>query len=385
MKLSLVLVLAVIPVAVPLKATDAEGLRVVDSAGRPVTGAAIEVWTEPRSRDLLARLSAAPLQAESDADGNVPLELPRIEGLLLLVDHPGFAPWVEELLPERRSRTIRLIEGRRLTGVVRSESTAVARARLCASWSQSFERWGRERRWERCADAGQEGRFGLPGLPSANVDLLAQADGFLADRRQIAEEALDEAVAIELAPGILLLGRVTDWQGRALSRATVAGSGNDETSTTVRDGGFELAVASLPVTLEARATGFHPERVRIATLPDRLSFRLRAAEQLTVSLLGDDGAPPEKGTLVVESKRGGHRTTETYATDEESGELLVSLPGPGQYAATAVAAGYQRENLGWFEIGAGETVDLGTVVLSLGAGVRGEVHHGESVNGRAHR
>ena len=70
----------------------AGGLQVLDGQGRPVAGAQVQALAPARGSDVLSRLMPPLFTLETGADGGVGARLPKLEGLLLIVDHPSFAP-----------------------------------------------------------------------------------------------------------------------------------------------------------------------------------------------------------------------------------------------------------------------------------------------------
>lgn len=365
--------LVILSVSLAGATTAIADLSILDPAGDPVTGARVEMRLAPATSDLLAQLAVPVREGTSGPGGRVALDLPAVS-LLLAVDHPAFAPWVQEIDPTGRGPVIQLSSGRSVTGAVRAKEGKVREGAVCASWEETREPGGFLRRWERCAELDDEGRFRLTGLADVAVDLVVRARGFLPLRERLVVRPATPPLELKLIPGVLLSGRLVSAGGSAISEGRVEALQTDSVAEVATDGTFELPVESLPVSLAARAPGYRGERVSVSEPPtsDRpLLVELRASERLIGVVLGDEGEAPEGAELVWELREEGRRMTDGYAIRSGDGAFQLDLPGAGEYLLRARAVEYRDELLPAVTVASGETIDLGVVTLSRGAGVRG--------------
>src|SRR6201989_3328418 len=109
-------------------------LQVLDGQGRPVAGAQVQALAPVRGSDILSRLMPPLFTLETGADGRFDARLPKLEGFLLIVDHPGFAPWTREVSGGFQG-PVRLSAGESLRGEVSAPGKAPLQGEACASWT----------------------------------------------------------------------------------------------------------------------------------------------------------------------------------------------------------------------------------------------------------
>jgi hypothetical protein len=356
----------------------AEPIQVVDAQGRPVAGAQVQSLAPLRGSDILSRLMPPLFTAETGADGGFAARLPRIEGLLLIVDHPDFAPWAREIGGGSFLGPIRLSSGEPLHGNVSAPGKAVPQGNVCASWSQDLSRWGTRHVWRRCGMLTPGGGFSIVGFSNDGlskgglVALEVEAPEYPPLRKDVKP---GQPIRLRLESGVLLRGRAVGPADRPVPGAHVrglAGSGAE----TRPDGGFQLAVRALPAALTVEAAGFHAEEVKVARRPGphALSIRLRPAEQLVGKIVGDDGKPLQTAELRLQQRLddGGMRWDQRPLRSP-SGDLRIDLPGPGSYRLAVRAQGYREARLDEVTVAPGQAYALGVIALTRGSRVIGKI------------
>ncbi|MYA07408.1 MAG: carboxypeptidase regulatory-like domain-containing protein [Holophagales bacterium] len=132
-------------------------------------------------------------------DGVIEDAVPRLHGLMLVIDHPAHLPFVGQYPNRPPPSEIRLQAGRTAEGVVREADggRTVEGAQVCTVWQDpNLPDWFGTLR--RCADSGERGAFELAGLPAANLRATADAAGFETDSRTIEQGRRAPRVVFEL-------------------------------------------------------------------------------------------------------------------------------------------------------------------------------------------
>lgn len=383
----LLLALPLLLLAGPATARVSDGeakpaTRVVNAAGEPVAGAAVEVLQRPRADSPFAALTHRVVSGETGDEGHLSRALPALDDMLVVVDHSGHGPYVETLsaLPRR----VVLLQGRMVSGrAVAEGSTAPDEGRACATWTTRHPEWHWQREWRRCADLDEDGRFEIAGLPTAPARLEIQAAGFLPATRPLdaptakaaAEDGGpgDTTLIVPLRRGTLISGRVTSTDGQPVADAAVTAG-----DTEVRAGGdgeFALPVASFPVQIQAKAAGFRDRTLDLAKPPEAgpLRVSLQPGQQLRGFLLSAEGLPLEEAELWGERfMPPGRWSGEAQEISlGEGGEFKVDLPHPGRYRLALAARGHRPARLPETVLDPGQAVDLGAVVLDRGGTLEG--------------
>lgn len=349
-------------------------LLIVDETGAPVVGADVEVLAAPRTSSPLSALSSVVLRDTTGADGRVAARVPDLPELTVLVDHPDFAP-LRATLPVPAS-TLTLGKGRRLVGRLADVAGSPLRAatgRACARWTIRLEPWRSRRDRERCVGLEDADRFELRGLPGERVEVTVEVPGFLPTRAS-GDPLAAETLVLEVRPGVLLAGEIVDPRGRPVAGATVEADVSQ--ARELASSRFELAVTALPAVLAVNAPGFRPRTVRVTKAVEAKALRivLDAGEQIRGSASSESGEP------IGEIKLGLERfeppsawTLDEHQLEPEDGAFRLDLPGPGEYRARLRVDGHRPVDVPPFRVDAGESHDLGTVVLGRGAGVEGRL------------
>lgn len=348
---------------------SAPNLQIVDAAGKPLPAAPFRVFAPPASKSLISDFGAKILEGQSDSVGRLPAPLPRLGGLLVVVDHPGFAPFVEEVMAPRNE--IRLTAGSIAVGEVSGPSGPV-RGRVCARWEVSVPTWSRTFPFERCGEIDVERRWAIPGLAPAPVRLTAEVAGFLP--ASASWKPGSKPLALTLEPGFLIAGRLLDPAGQAVREALLESTGAAPTGVDEK-GSFGFALPALPATVRIRAPGFRTRQFDApAKVPkEPLAIRLEWGQQIKGIVLDASGQPLTKAELQayrwLPQTEGW--TPESFELQPAAdGSFEVDLPRPGEYRLRLRAEGLRSEPFPRQWITQGSVVDLGVVAFETGAGVR---------------
>ena len=149
-------------------------MRVVDAAGDAVEGAGVMVLRA--GRNDVSPMAAVLVETRTDERGVVQSPVPRLPGLLVVVDDPRHLPVVVSHVAAPPPRVVRLEAGRAVLGNIVALDTGshIPNASVCATWLNEHapERF---RRWDRCATSDETGWFEVAGLPPEPVELRVSA------------------------------------------------------------------------------------------------------------------------------------------------------------------------------------------------------------------
>lgn len=390
---------------------------VVDEAGRPVAGAALQATFLP-SPKLLRSMT---VYRSGGFSRSAPSGRFRLSGLLadvaygLQVSSPGFAPARLELpareagqpAPELR---IVLRQGRAAFGTVVDggrRPVAGARVRLLSSAPVDFRKRIRlaagaaERELETATDAA--GRFEVKNLPAGTYDLLVLARGFA--RLTVPSLALPEGNGatdlgtVMLAPGASVRGVVVDLKGNPVEGAEVRAKGADREELPIfsRDPGPVDAVSAADGTftvddrspgesldLSVSCPGYGTASVPGVAVPAESPVRIVLSANARVSgrVADPQGKPvPRAFVFLIEktARSFNGRSVLTSAgrfhdgvTDDDGGFAIADV-SPGPIELSVQAPRYQEAELKGLEVKPGQDLTGLDVMLPPGAAVEGKV------------
>jgi len=340
--------------------------------GDPVVGARVftddrEARSDDTGRFRIERISAGPATVRAEKEGYgpgyfgqdlgwgepVPVQIVAGETIPAVTIRLGAAAWVE---------------GR----IVDDEGQPVPEARIQATAFNAFQT-----KSEFKSDADGRfliGPFNIEG-ETTQVHLYVSKEGFTPDQlqREFKSGARTDFGDIKLARSPVLRGRVVDMKGRGVPGANVTANPGWSSTTSGKDGVFELSVrAKAKVVLKANAAGREQKRsrrVRIDTTEEsqREGIVLTLLEPLTIrgTVTDGEGGPRAGVTLAArpldlpEEQR--NLATEWGYTDEQ-GAYSVGPLSPGRYRVglTGTAAGvYVWHDTNWLKSPAPVDVDAG--------------------------
>lgn len=378
--------LAAVALTLLARSTLAQGVAVVDSIGEPVPFARITLLAPHEGGGVLDRLMPPIADERTDKLGRSDVRVPARAGTLLVVDHPQFIPHVERSPKQGLARVV-LQSGQSWAGRIAGAEREIEHGRVCATWQTDLEP-AHSRSWRRCAELGRDGDFTLLGVPTRQAVLVeARADGLVPGKTYA---KAGEAFEIRLRRGLMVRGRVFDRVSKKPIAEAVARSELGSLAHTDPDGHFELAVSHLPATLEVGARGYQVHRGQIeeGDLEKTFEVMLLATPTMTGRLLDEDGKPLlhallwiEQGDEAVGTLRGRQRSVDL----REDGSFTAGLERPGTYRLRITTrANHRTQHIPAFSVVDGENVDIGTHVLTGGAGVEGvarSTHDGAPVAG----
>ncbi|HPC84487.1 MAG TPA: carboxypeptidase-like regulatory domain-containing protein [Thermoanaerobaculaceae bacterium] len=322
-------------------------------------------------------------RGSSDTDGIVDILAPLVVGAVVHVDHPRFAPATITTSGGSPASEIRLDAGQQWSGRVEPtpEGRTVHGGRACIQGTLAGARQGRELRWERCTLVKEDGHFTVSGLGPPPWKLTVSAPGHLSESLAV---AAGESRPVRLRPGVTLRGTVADEQGEPIEGVTLRSVLSSAASAA--GGAFELVVPSLPAKVTVAKSGFVAQTIDVERSEQHLDVRLVATPALAATLLTPTG--PYSGKTGVwcsrERQNAGRSSVSSYDVTVSQGTLLAPLPSPGSYAVVVRPEGFQEIRVGSVVVGEGQRAHLGTLMLSRGCGVVGEVADGTTGEPVAH-
>jgi protocatechuate 3,4-dioxygenase beta subunit len=185
--------------------------RVVDMDGKPIEGATVAQGSD--------RFGSHYPDTTTDKDGRFEFKNVRPEQMVLTVQARGFAPELEQPLPQKGMAPIefKLERGHTLRGrIVDKAGNPVAGAFVSA------DTWRGHRSLEWRVDTDAEGRFRWEEAPSDEVQIDMGKEHYMSVRNN-RMTASDQEYTITMLPMLRIKGRVTDKEtGQPISKFTVS-------------------------------------------------------------------------------------------------------------------------------------------------------------------
>lgn len=364
----------VLAISLVLAVVAGAEVRVVDAAGSPVAGAKLSVFLPGDSTD--PRGAPGPIQGYSDAEGGLPFALPRIPGGVAVVDAADFAPQLWRLDPDVPLLRLELSSGLELEGSLMGDGAVPSGpAQVCAVWRPVPAELGQRFHVRRCTAATASGAWRIGGLPAGEVTLEAQVPDYLPFQERLSLPAAPQRSRLDPGKRAWILVRTV--QGRAVAGATVRCTGAVTVTTGLRgEAQVALPATSAECTAAESDLGTSAPTAIHAPQAEAQTLRLDDHGGIRGAVIGDDGSTPVEVQfeLVEEFEGGGgQRTSPVEPEFLPDGRFLLWMPRSGNFALRLRAAGWRTEAIDWLAVGPGQSVDLGTIVLRRGAGVRGTV------------
>jgi hypothetical protein len=333
---------------------------------------------------------------ETDSKGR--FEIPGLESApyRLLAYHPETA---FQILPEIRvedgevsAGEIRLPRGHRISGrIVDPDGEPLEGEIHIEALDGDLAPYYLSDRTHRRSDS--RGDFELENLPPGEYSVVAQAMGYPAEQVTVVLEGEGGA---DLGPivfedGLGIAGVVVDPAGEPVAGAQVTASRTPEpmeemlgqetesaNAETSPDGSFRLrGLDEGSFRLFAGAPGYRgDEPLTVEAGAADVVLVLQRAGAIAGTVVGADGKPIVGYHVLAESgeRRFGRARDFHSAFD---GRFQIDQLAPGEYAITVMAEGLKPGKLSRIAVRAGETTEVGSIVLRLGGRVRGTVSNPE--------
>jgi len=350
--------------------------RVLDARGAPLPGAEILIgpphgWPLPGAGSQIFEQGPPPRRVFADGQGAFAVRDLPPGNWPLAARHVGWSPWLGEC--ELRAgatldQDIVLPDAAVLAGVVRDGA-----GRPVPDASVTCGDYAAMDRLETRSSA--DGRYELSGLPLFGIGVRVSAEGVGKDERELAAQAGER---LEWNPvltlGLSIVGRVVDeagapavghhvdaanfWPGRTTTSQAVTDAQGRFTLVNCADGEHELRVSTPDwKTNVAVVRGVRPgpDEVVVTIVP------VAAPSAFLVGrLLDTAGEVPAQATVGASDVRTGRGD---LAALDATGAFRCGPLRPGAWTLLAIVQGHPQHQLGRYELVAGETRDLGTLLL----------------------
>lgn len=364
-------------------------LRVLNQAGKPVSGVLVRVGRNALPVTVTAPDGTAEVVGMPEEEVEVRLLTPggqRLDGILGAVEAPSKAPTVFELPPPLK------VSGRVLD--------AASREPLAGAWVWPGHDPGLAVRTD------QRGRYRLPALASPSFWLRARMAGYLPRNKRcpLREGSPERSLTLAIEPAARLAGWVTDREGTPMPGVEVLASPRTDFRSgpsgeapplgrALSDHQGHFSVAGLQpgeeYELVASRTGFAPARTTVsglAPLPSGNEVRITLDPGRRVVGRVEDLEGNPLSQVMVEVSPSSPRSARSFRQVEDSS--IGYTDAAGGFSIPHVPSGlmdlrFNRTGLAplvrrGVEIKAGEgPFDLGTVTLVAGAVLRGRVTDSE--------
>ncbi|MEM1249807.1 MAG: carboxypeptidase regulatory-like domain-containing protein [Acidobacteriota bacterium] len=383
--------------------------RVVDLQGGLLED--VEISVRPGGRSGWFRRDRIRFD-RTERDGRFELSpLDAAEGLTLTAKKRGFASATVDIAAPAEGRdpkeiVVEMIAGRSAWGtIVDEDDVPIAGAEVSLAKQVAGDsidtiiarQFGQEEVPRAVTDG--EGRFTIEDLSAGKYDFEASASGFAPARINAVEiggtAASNEIGTLALSPGVELLGRVVDTDGRPIEGAEVHAEveaevlmsvnfgieGEEPTAVTDADGMFrifDLADGS-SVKVKVRAEGYGNAERSGARAPnlDPVVLVLQPALEVTGVVVDENGEGLAQARVWM-SPEGGEELRSSFGygrneNSQEDGSFVLSDVIPGRYRVSAYAEGYQQRVLESLEYRAGNEPEPLRIQLERGAKLTGTV------------
>ena len=355
--------------------------QVVDTAGRPIAGAAVFRVARLRpAHEMADELREEEPDARTGADGRFALSgLAAGTPVHLLVTAPDFLPATARGIrpPTPQPLLFRLEAGASLAGrVLDEEERPVPGAGIEIAWQPTVP--GRELpagpAVTKQTTSDGDGRFAVPGLRAGVVVLAVDARGFVALRDVTAAVPLPpgEEVTVRLERGATLEGRVVTTEGEPVPETRVLAG--PAAGVADAEGRFRVeGVAPGPQLVEARHPHYGRRERQVSVEPgtNPVEFVFEAGQEVSGRVV-DRAGMPVAGAAVRLASTTARDLRRFAARADAGGAFLLSPVGRGAYRLQATADGYADSALEEVRVEAEPVADL-TVVLDPAGTIRGRV------------
>jgi protocatechuate 3,4-dioxygenase beta subunit len=361
--------------------------RVVDEAGRPISGATLRPETfEGRG---LPALVGETMAGSSGADGSFALGPLPAGSLGLLVSHRGHANGrVEAVVRSRQAadlRDVALETGLAVRGRVRDrEGAGLPGILVRAEPARGGEGATAD------AETDADGAFSLSGLPAGAYAVVAEAAGFA--RARASATAGGAPVEIVMDVGGTISGRVVDAEGRPVEGATVFGESAEPDSSPARswvygttgedgEGRFTIRDAT-PTTyvLRVRASGTGEAslagvEVAAGRTTDVGTVTLARSGTLTGVVVDTDGEGVPGATVLVQREATVSHGDDPRAQTDTAGTFEVRGVRPGRVDLVVSHPAYVSGRASGIEVEVDKEPAPVRIVLSRGGRIEGRARH----------
>jgi|GEM_PF-2872193 len=348
--------------------------HVVDQNGHPVKDAAVTVVFATID-DASAVFGSHRLTAQTDARGALPFALPRAKSAVMLVDHQDYAPLIVH--SGGTNGNVTLSSGSRIRGRVTGDGRyPPGPGRVCATALES------EAKLEirRCGDVAADGTWLLGALPDGTLHVEVKVPAYLPLTFSIS--ATEAEWSGRLEPGLRVGIRVEDANGKPAVGARVECTGSVPAITGSR-GESVVSMAGAPSPCQAFADAdsetsqsavIDPHAVKPAVL------HMKRGAFVTATLLSDDGAQltTPRFVLLEDHKEFGWGAVPVDPRSYSGSKVRILVPPNERRALRIENAATLPLTSDWFQAAAGQTIDLGVLVLRRGGGIQGQLLDGRS-------
>ncbi|MGA8810566.1 MAG: carboxypeptidase-like regulatory domain-containing protein [Thermoanaerobaculia bacterium] len=296
----------------------------------------------------------------------------------MLVDHQDYAPLIVHSDHGASSNVI-LSRGSQIRGRVTGDGIyPPGPGRVCATWTPAMK----DAKFEvhRCGDVAADGTWLLGALPDGTLHVEVKVPAYLPLTFSI--PATEAEWSGRLEPGLRIAIGVEDSNGKPATGARVECKGSMPAVTGSR-GESVVSMAGMPSLCQAFADGDGETSESSLIDPHAANpsiLHMKRGAFITATLLSDDGAPLSTPHFVLleDHKEFGWGAVPVEPRSYSGSRVRILVPPNERRALRIENAATLPLTSDWFQAAAGQTVDLGVLVLRRGGGVQGELIDGRS-------
>ena len=351
--------------------------HVVDQTGHPIKDAAVTLVFTSDS-DASAVFGPHRLAGETNSRGALPFALPRTKNAVMLVDHQDYAPLIVHS-DRGADSNLTLSRGSQIRGRVTGDGFyPPGPGRVCATWTPAVKA-DAKLEVHRCGDVAADGTWLLGALPDGTLHVEVKVPSYLPLTFSI--PATEAEWSGRLEPGVRVAIRVEDSNGKPATGArvectgavpVVSGSRGESIVSMAAPGLCQAFADADGETSQPEVIDSHPAKPPL--------LHMKRGAFVTATLVSDDGAQliTPRFVLLEDHREFGWGAVQVEPRSYSGSKVRILVPPNERRALRIENSTTLPLTSDWFQAAAGQTIDLGVLVLRRGGGIQGQLIDGRS-------